>query len=163
MPNSMSASGTTAVLALFGTNPALTFETATAWTAGLDVTAIPSVSLHLSYFNIDYRNKISSPDLNSIFSLESQYVNTGVITLNPSAAQVNAICSQPTFSGSCTGPFGAIIDDRLRNLAIVDTRGLDLSADYSLATQRPATNWLAIHRWRNCSSDSRIHPWKWLL
>ncbi len=132
-PDPKSPSHTTDALILTGTNPDLKPETATDWTAGLDLMPVSAMSVSLSYFNIKYRDKIESgPNASQVLPLESEWA--ALITRNPTPAQVSAVCSQPSFVGDCTGPFGAILDLRYRNFAAVTVRGLDLESQYKLST-----------------------------
>lgn len=134
-PQSTDPSGRSNVLFLAGNNPDLGPETADVWTAGIDIVPamLPALSLSFSYFDIDYRDKITfaSPQ-NSILQLESQWAQ--LITRDPTQEQIDAICNQPGFSGSCLAPIAAIIDARQRNLAVVRVKGLDADLGYSFDT-----------------------------
>ena len=55
-----------------------------------------------------------------------------LITRNPTQAQIDAVCKKPPlYGGDCNQPIAAILDNRARNLARVDTRGVDAALDYS--------------------------------
>jgi iron complex outermembrane receptor protein len=99
------------------------------------VVPLQDFTVSATYFDIDYRNKIQGPGaVGSILQLEGQYVNTGVITRNPTQTDIAALCSQPTFVGACDMSIAAIIDARLRNLALAHVDGLDGEIGFSRTT-----------------------------
>jgi iron complex outermembrane receptor protein len=109
-------------------------ETATTWTAGFDVVPVadPDLTLSLTYYAIDYTGQIVQPaaaDPLDILIQEDQWA--GVITRNPTQAQISAICNRPDFVGSVSSclnsPPAAIVDARLANLASTRVSGLDLN------------------------------------
>ena len=134
-----SPTGSSKVIRLTGNNADLTEETATVWTAGIDVTpkALANLTLSLTYFSIDYKDKITlgRPTL----ELEDQWAS--LITRNPSQDQIGAICAGPNFTGDCTGPIAAILDFRARNVAVVNTTGLDFDLDHSFEATYGVWNW----------------------
>jgi iron complex outermembrane recepter protein len=129
--------GRTRVLTRSGVIPGLKEETAEVWTAGLDITPFADLSVSLTYFDIAYQDKIQAGAAvpATVLTFESQFAGTGIIIRNPTQAQLDAICT-PEFASDCAGgPFGAIVDFRLRNVAEVNTSGLDLSASYAFDTR----------------------------
>jgi iron complex outermembrane receptor protein len=140
LPDPRSATGRSLVLAEQGSNPALKQETAKTWTAGIDVApmALPGSSFSLTYYSIDYQNRIAVPAADNPFAI---LVNASewapVITRNPSQAQIAAICNSPDYQGSVSACLAstpaAIIDGRLANLASTRTTGLDLQAGDSFS------------------------------
>ncbi len=133
LPDPKSPTGYSSVLVLEGNNPNLKQETATTWTAGLDVVppADPGLTVSLTYYSIDFTGQIAEPDAaepTDILLQESQWA--GVITRNPTTAQIDAVCNRPDFAtsrASCLASMpAAIVDFRLANLASTDSSGLDV-------------------------------------
>jgi iron complex outermembrane receptor protein len=129
-----SSTGYSTVLALQGANPNLRQETATTWTAGFDVVPVadPDLTFSLTYYAVDYTGQIAQPAAADPFDIlvqENQWA--GVITRNPTQAQVDAVCNRPDFVGSVssclTSSPAAIVDARLANLASTQVSGLDLN------------------------------------
>jgi iron complex outermembrane recepter protein len=133
-PKSQSLTGQSRALLLFGHVPDLQPETARAWTVGVDF-APPeeqNYSLSLSYFDIDYRGKVEPPGPYAAAFLTREAEFASLITRNPTQAQIDAVCKKPPLSGGdCNQRIDAILDNRARNLARVDTRGVDAALDYS--------------------------------
>ncbi len=141
IPDPQSPTGFSPVLQRFGNNAALKEETADTWTIGFDLEPERwrNLRLSVSYFDIDYKDRIvqpGPPGLSGILLQEALWA--AVITRNPSAAEVAAICSGPRFVfGNCaTTPPVALVDFRLRNLAAVTLRGLDVTAEHAIDTSR---------------------------
>jgi iron complex outermembrane receptor protein len=91
----------------------------------------------LSYFDIDYRNRIQNygGSLATILTEEARYRE--LITRNPTAAQVAAIVNDPNRLGTLTIPpdgFGVIVDYGNRNIASLRVRGFDLAMGYGVET-----------------------------
>jgi outer membrane receptor protein involved in Fe transport len=129
-----SSTGYSTVLGLQGNNPNLRQETATTWTAGFDVVPVadPDLTLSLTYYAIDYTGQITQPAAADPFDIliqENQWA--GVITRNPTRAQIDAVCNRPDFFGSVSSCLAstpaAIVDYRLANLASTQVSGLDLN------------------------------------
>jgi iron complex outermembrane recepter protein len=132
-PDPKSATGYSNVLVLEGNNPNLKQETATTWTAGIDVVppADPGLTLSFTYYSIDFTGQIAAPDAADPFGIllqESQWA--AVINRNPTQAQIDAVCNRPDFStsrASCLASTpAAIIDFRLANLSSTESSGLDV-------------------------------------
>jgi outer membrane receptor protein involved in Fe transport len=141
LPDPKSATGRSLVLVEQGSNPTLKQETAKTWTAGFDFAPtglLPGSSFSLTYYSIDYQNRIAVPAADSPFAIlvnESEWAP--VITRNPSRAQIAVICDSPDYQGSVSACLAsspaAIIDGRLANLASTLTTGLDLQAGDSFS------------------------------
>ena len=133
-----SPTGKTVALVVAGPMPDLQPETASAWTVGMDVTlpVVPSFSLSLTYFDIDYQGKVQPPGYSAEFLVrENEFAS--LITRNPTQAQIDAVCQRPPLNGGdCNQPIAALLDNRFRNLASVKTRGVDVALDYSNDTAR---------------------------
>jgi iron complex outermembrane receptor protein len=134
--------GRSRVLELFGTSKGLKPETSTAWSVGADVAppAAPNLSLSVTYFNIDYKGKIRSTGTLVADFLTQEAQLASLITRNPTQAQIDAVCNSITFrrgsKADCSLPIAAIVDGRIRNLASVKTRGLDVDIGYSVDSAR---------------------------
>jgi outer membrane receptor protein involved in Fe transport len=128
------------VLVQQGSNPALKQETAETWTAGFDLAPLflPAATFSLTYYSIDYKNRIAQPAADNPFAI---LVNASewapVITRNPSRAQIDAICNSADYQGSVSACLAsapaAIIDGRLANLAAIRTTGIDMQAGDSVS------------------------------
>ncbi len=115
------------------------------WTAGFDFspTFVPRLSLSASYFEVEYEERVRSafPGAYDIFGVLTDPTYDIVVTRSPNPADVdallvhhNAICVTPEGMICDTLPLAqdvaAIVDQRLRNVAAVRTRGIDVSLRY---------------------------------
>jgi len=135
LPDPRSPTGRSLALVQQGSNRGLKQETAKTWTAGVDFAPpiLPGSTFSLTYYSIDYRNRIAQPAADNPFAIlvdESEWA--AVITRNPSPAQVAALCNSADYRGSVSACLASspavIIDGRLANLARTHTTGLDLQA-----------------------------------
>lgn len=135
-PDPASPTGTSNVLALFGYAPGIGPEEATTWTAGFDIAppSLPGVKASLTYYDVDYKNRIGTASEDFLRFLSNRDVFGGVIIDNPPLALVQSYFNAPTFSN----PFGlaptdivAILDGQIRNLSAVRQRGLDFDVGYA--------------------------------
>lgn len=119
-----------------GYAPGIGPEEATTWTAGFDIAppSLPGVKASLTYYDVDYKNRIGTASEDFLRFLSNRDVFGGVIIDNPSLALVQSYFSAPTFSN----PFGlaptdivAILDGQIRNLSAVRQRGLDFDVGYA--------------------------------
>jgi iron complex outermembrane receptor protein len=143
MKDPLSPSGSSVVLYTQGNNPDLKEETASTWTAGVDLAfrSLPQSSLSLTYYSIKYTDRIVLPGYPSLLDILLQGEQWApVINRNPSSADIEAICSSPFFFGSVeqcrSTPVAAIIDYHYRNLSSSRMNGIDASFDQSLDTSR---------------------------
>jgi iron complex outermembrane receptor protein len=121
----------------YGSNPSLTPQTARSWTAGVDVTPVllPSFRLSATYYNIDYRNLITNPIVNSTEAL-SNPIYAPFVSLNPSAATTAALYAGANyFANYANGPYDAakvvsIVYDEFQNVSAQSVHGVDLTTDY---------------------------------
>lgn len=130
-----SPTGTTPVLALAGNSAGIGPERAKTWTAGLDwqPSALPGLKASVSYFRIDYRDRISSINADLLNALANRAVYSPLIEDNPSAAKLAEYYASPVFSNPLNIPassIAAIVDSRLTNLASVKQRGVDFDVSY---------------------------------
>jgi iron complex outermembrane receptor protein len=135
LPDPNSSTGTTPVLALYGTNPGLRPENAHSFTFGTDFTlpSIPGLSLSLTYFSVVYADRITSADLDPDVLTEPNF--GWLLTRNITPAQLSYACQHSVYAGSqqdCLNSGTTIIlDNRLRNIALLKTNGVDLIGRYS--------------------------------
>ncbi|HVW68521.1 MAG TPA: TonB-dependent receptor, partial [Steroidobacteraceae bacterium] len=141
LPDPRSPTGRSTVLGIQGDNPNLKQETATTWTAGFDVVPAfdPGFKLSLTYYSIDYTGQIATPGAGNPFAILMQEAEwASVITRNPTAAQIAAVCNRPDYVYSRTACLAstpaAIVDFRLANLAQTRVNGLDLDVQQKLRT-----------------------------
>jgi outer membrane receptor protein involved in Fe transport len=153
------------ILLLGGGNPNLRAERATTWSASLELHPRRIKGLHLraTYFDVDFRDRITSP-ISALLSALPDPLYRDFVTFNPSVDAVNAlIATLPQGLSNQTGaPFdptsvAAIIEDGLRNTAREHSRGLDLSADYRI-TLDPANRLMLSAAATHLKSDLQITP-----
>jgi outer membrane receptor protein involved in Fe transport len=132
--------GTTDTLLTFGGNAALQPQKATSWTLGADfqpqASAGPRASV--SYYNIDYRDRIATLEDTGFSNLFLALVNEAtlgpaIVQRNPSLALVQQLESSPVYfnySGQANPTIGAIVSSRELNLSAVHTSGLDMDLSY---------------------------------
>lgn len=134
--------GSSVVLAIQGNNPDAKAETATTWSAGFDVLPqfAPGSTLSLTYFSIDYKDRVAVPGPRSPFDIlvhEDEWEE--IITRDPSSAQLLELCDRMQFFTSGTecaySGVSAIVDYRVRNIAITHVRGVDLDFRHELPTR----------------------------
>jgi hypothetical protein len=123
---------------IFGANSHLTPEKARTWTIGLDYAPErpDGVRASTTYYNINYKDRIENLqgefNLVNAFGLES-VLGPSVLARNPSQALVNQYTTIPEFQnpfGINPTATGALLDLRTRNLAVVDTSGVDIDVSY---------------------------------
>jgi iron complex outermembrane receptor protein len=130
-----SPTGLTTVLARYGTNTELRPETARSWTLGTDLgfKSVPGLSVSLTYFNINYSNRIDSVQFGHDVLSEPSF--NWLVNRNITPAALNDACANSVFlgQGTCqTSSATVILDNRLRNIAVLRTDGVDLIGRYSL-------------------------------
>jgi iron complex outermembrane receptor protein len=131
-----SPTGTTRTLFVRGSNTTdLGPEEATIWSLGLDLApvAVPEVRVSLTYFNVDYKNRIENPGSNrSALTSAVEPLLGNLVTRNPSTALVQMFMDMPGFSSPPEDPanIGAIVDGRKVNVGQVQTDGLEGSISY---------------------------------
>lgn len=124
------------VLFIRGGNPGLSAETAETWSVGADWVpdSIPGLSLSVTYYNVDYSNRIATPG-NDTAALRKPEL-APIVTLNPPLAQVVAIINGGLFSAPPASPSDvyAIVDGRKVNLGANKTDGLEFIGEYQQET-----------------------------
>ncbi|MDB5364349.1 MAG: TonB-dependent receptor [Rhodospirillales bacterium] len=142
VPDARSPTGRSNVVAILGNNRDLKPEKATTWSAGADLTPrqLPGLKISGTYFSIDYRNRILNLAAETAQVLVREDIYAGLITRNPSAAQVQALYDSPFLvAGSARFPantIAAIIDGRFNNVGVVHESGFDFSASWELNTSQ---------------------------
>jgi iron complex outermembrane recepter protein len=157
-PRSFGGSGYPAnatVLVIDGGNQDLQPERATTRSVAVAYhpQAVRGLEAELSWFHIEYRNRVIQPIANSSQAL-SNPIYAPFVTLAPTAqAQADAIAGAGNFynyAGAAYDPanVAAIIYTQYANVANQDIQGVDLSGSYKLPlargalTLRGAVNWL---------------------
>ncbi len=136
IPDPQVASGQSNIIVLRGNDPKLRPERATTWTVGMDLKPrfLRGAHASLTWFNIDYRDRIASPSAQLFNFLVNRGVYAGITEANPSAARVAELYASPIFSNLLnipqTAPFAAVVDARLQNLSVVKQSGLDMDLGY---------------------------------
>ena len=120
------------VLFLRGGNPNLEPEEATTWSLGADWEpySIPGLKLSVTYYNVDYTNRIATPG-NDMLALQKADL-ASIVTYNPSIDWVNEILAGGLFSAPPASPSDveAIVDGRKVNLGANKTDGLEFIGSY---------------------------------
>lgn len=132
-------SGSSPVLIWDGKNSNLTEEVARTWTVGaeLNVASAPQLKLALTYFNIQFEDRIGAAQFTTTWLAEPRFA--AIVTRNPTAEQRAEVCSRSQFivveGDDClNSPIAAIVDLRTRNTAITNTSGLDAQATFEVET-----------------------------
>jgi outer membrane receptor protein involved in Fe transport len=141
IPNPASSTGSSPVLARIGGNPNLQPETANEWSIGADYSPAELSGLQVSttLFNIKYTNRIAS--ITNLYASLTDPLNSFFVTSSPSASAAQSLYDgyppSQIYNQSSDTPFdprkiGAIVDDRMVNVASQTVRGADLSVDYKI-------------------------------
>ena len=129
-------------LILIGGNPNLQPETATSWTAGLEVAPSrwPGLRMGATWFETRFKDRIGQPALDSLLTVltapELAPFRTFVSPATNSAdlAQINALLANPgALAPTLFDPkvYGAIAEARYVNTGELKVRGLDVTIGYS--------------------------------
>lgn len=142
IPDAESPSGFSAALIPFGANPKLTEETAKTRSFGIDwrPLRLSNLNVNATYFTIDYKDRIESPGFPSSLQDPTFF---GELIRTPSVEETAGACNVAQFygnfssvSGDClTAPVAAIVDLRTRNVATLQTNGIDLTTRYAMETR----------------------------
>ncbi|WEK43256.1 MAG: TonB-dependent receptor [Candidatus Sphingomonas colombiensis] len=132
---------TASVLLLNGGNPDLKPERATTWTitAALHPPALKGLSVEISYFNVQYDQRIVAPIAYITQALSDPQYRSFVNNAPTTADVAQAIGSRifTNYTGGAYDPanVAAIVYDGNVNAASQSIHGVDISAKYSLATR----------------------------
>jgi iron complex outermembrane receptor protein len=128
------------VLVQSGNNSQLQEERAKSWTFGADFKpeGLSDLALAVTYFNVEFRDRISELDFVNYHWLGDPLV-AGRVVFDPTPEQMRAACRSGQFnsqlaslSGPCEStPVTAIVDVRKKNGWSMRTSGLDFSAKYT--------------------------------
>jgi outer membrane receptor protein involved in Fe transport len=131
------------VILIQGNNAGLTAERARTWTAGIDLTTdrIPESRISLTYFSIDFEDRIAIPvPFSVVFGQDflSDPAYAFRVSRNPDIDAVTALFQNPRFNdfthdfagGAVPADIVAIVDDRLGNVTRRKESGLDLTLQY---------------------------------
>jgi outer membrane receptor protein involved in Fe transport len=127
--------GFASVLLWSGKNEDLQPERSRSWSAGFRLDSLPVSGLQIAttYFDIHLNDRLAIPTLSADMLTNSVYA--AMVTRNPTDAQVAEVCRRApvsAFPGSCgTTRIDAILDLRVRNDALMHTRGIDMATAYA--------------------------------
>jgi iron complex outermembrane receptor protein len=135
LPNPTAPGGATPALVWLGGNATVQPERATSWTGGLDFAPpwFSGLTMGLTYFNTVFTDRIQSTTFTTDILTDPAYA--AVVTHNPSAAQIDFVCTHSIYgqgsqSDCMNSAPGAIVDLRVRNLATLQTDGIDFNSRY---------------------------------
>ncbi|MEO0031789.1 MAG: hypothetical protein RIS94_1547 [Pseudomonadota bacterium] len=133
--DTLSPTGSSYVVGLFGNNPKIGPERARTLTAGVDVrpVGVPGLSLSATWFDVSYRDRIFNPGVDAFTFLAHRDRYSTLIFANPSPALVASYYADPTFYNPYNIPASAItyvIDGRNANLARSHLNGVDFDFGY---------------------------------
>jgi len=148
-----SAPGT--ALLTYGGNPDLKPERSNAWTAGVDWAppTIRGLKVSLTYFHIDYRDRIVQP-IGNVGDAVSDPIYAPFVTLNPTQATQAAALAGTTFLNLTATPYNpssvvALIDDQYLNATSQKIQGVDLSIRESMTLSLGQIEPFANATWLN--------------
>jgi len=149
---------------LNGGNPNLKPEKAETWSVGSSIHphSIPGLSADITYFNINYRNRVAQPVANFVDAF-SNSLYAPFLTLSPTPGEVNSAVASTTtgLSNFTDNPFDpsnviGIVGDEYANVANQHVHGVDLDVDYDLSNIGiPA---VADLNWAWLASNQRSEP-----
>ena len=138
VPDIESATGTTLIVGPFGGNPDLDVQTAKSWTMGIDYspTSIPGLDAKVTYYDVEFDDRIATAAPSVLVPLTQPDVFASVITRDPDEGVVQALIDSPNFLNFSGGPVvpsevGAIIDQRLQNVAARSVSGVEFEIGYT--------------------------------
>jgi iron complex outermembrane receptor protein len=146
------------ILTSSGGNANLTPERATSWQLGGDWKPLPGLNLSISYFDIRYKDRVTTP----IASRATGMTNPAYqpfITLNPTSAQIASFLAgdHQFYNGVGTGAafdpstVVALINDAYLNAARQDISGLDANLSFSRPLQGGTLSTTASATWLKSS------------
>ena len=120
-------------LSLVGFTEGIGPESANTYTFGVDLAprGIPGLRAGLTYYNIDYKNRIASISASTI--LQNPTLYAAFITRDPSAALVLSYMNTPYFTSVPENPanIALIVDGRTANIGGLKQEGLDGNFSYA--------------------------------
>lgn len=137
LPDPAAASGSSNTFIAIGRNPDLKPEEAESWTVGFDFQplSIPGFNLSITYFGIEYENRILSPDTARVFEWVSDPTFAPIIDRDFDPAFIAALTARAAslgqdFTGGDLSGVEVFADGRLQNFATTELSGVDLSSTY---------------------------------
>ena len=137
----LSPGGTSVGYTLGGGNTGLKPETATTYSFGVDYKPVERADINLNFFDINYKNQISSY-LSDLTILQQSQQLGSLITRCPSTActaLVNEyVGTLPVFGPILAHP-SVFVNGLELNLGTTTTRGVDIQGSYAIPTDRAGT------------------------
>ena len=135
VPDPESTTGFSTAIQLAGSNPQLQPEESTAWTIGMQIRppAIAGFQVDLTYFDIDFEDRISEPSDPFSFVFDPENFGSFFIR-DPDDAIVQELQNSPYFLGTPSirpSEVVLIIDSRIQNFSRTAVSGIDLVGSYS--------------------------------
>jgi iron complex outermembrane receptor protein len=136
LPNPASPTASTSVIAQFGFPDNLGPERARTTTLGFDLqpSFLPGLTSSVSWFRIDYRDRIATASLDLFNYFNRRDIYGGLIQDSPSAATIAALYASPQFRNPfniAASSIGAIVNGYTMNLSRVVIQGLDFDIGYT--------------------------------
>ena len=131
-----STTGTSNLIVIRGNDPNLRPERATTWSLGADLkpAVLPGLHAGVTYFNVQYRDRIASIASQLTSYLVNRSVYAPVTEANPSAARVAELFASPIYLDllgiPATAPIVAVVDARTQNLSVLNQTGIDFDLGY---------------------------------
>jgi iron complex outermembrane recepter protein len=139
LPDNASPTGSTVTLINnSGGNASLKAQRSTSYSLGLDFNSLllPHFNGSISYFNIDFKDRIATPPVESFFDLLNEPAVAPFVTRNPSLAQVESIYNSGAQIVDDTGlgaaGVQALYDGRYANIAKSQEAGFQFMLNYRL-------------------------------
>lgn len=135
-PDPQSATGSSNIIVIRGNDPDLRPERATTWTLGAELkpAELPGLHAGVTWFNVDYRDRIATIASQLFSYLANRDVYAPVTEANPSPARVAALFASPIYLDllgiPATAPIVAVVDARTQNLSVLKQSGIDFEAGY---------------------------------
>jgi iron complex outermembrane recepter protein len=137
LPDPAATSGSTLTIIKAGGSGTLKPERATTWTLGADYKPhfLAGLTLGVSYFHVDYKDRIAVPVTDLVNVLNNSSIYAPLINRTPTISEINTLLANRYFLNLYFKPFtpsdiGAVVDNQTNNVAFTRERGLDFSANY---------------------------------
>ena len=125
---------------LLGAGDRLGPEEATTYTLGFDWEPVSGLNTSLTYYDIDYQNRIAAVDAGTILNNQSLFMDR--YNTNPTDAEIQAIYDSPFYRDQNLpySSIDAIIEARSGNLNVETQKGIDGSITYDFSALE--SDWL---------------------
>lgn len=136
VPDPQSATGSSNIIVIRGNDPNLRPERATTWSLGAELkpAALPDLHAGITWFNVNYRDRIASIASQLTSYLVNRSAYAPVTESNPSPARVAALFASPIYLDllgiPSTAPIVAVVDARTQNLSVLKQSGIDFDLGY---------------------------------